>query len=154
MCRVNVLLLVSTIALYRCNAKAVMSIYLRIKRHKTTLFTHCEPTDTIASLKAKVASQLVATNSALPASGSAAGKNIRLLVDSNVTNANAQAGAVTTTAATGTGTTAGASMSSKAYTPLDDSVVIEHVGLKNDDVVYLTFLLGDGNVTYKQTSQL
>jgi hypothetical protein len=33
-----------------------MSIYVRIKRQKQTIFMHCEPNDTALELKAKIAS--------------------------------------------------------------------------------------------------
>ncbi|CAM9623290.1 unnamed protein product [Scytosiphon promiscuus] len=32
-----------------------MSMYIRLKRHNTTIFMHCEPADNFASIKAKAA---------------------------------------------------------------------------------------------------
>ncbi|KAJ3285570.1 hypothetical protein HK104_009433 [Borealophlyctis nickersoniae] len=108
------------------------SIFLRVRRHKTTYFLETDPKDTVHSLKQKL---YVVLNKERDL------KDMRLLVASS-------AGAAGTAAPTGKGT-AGAqaqAQQQQPYGPLEDSGVIEQLGLENDSVVYLVFWVsGDPN---------
>ncbi|KND00144.1 uncharacterized protein SPPG_04485 [Spizellomyces punctatus DAOM BR117] len=86
------------------------SMYLRVKRQKTTWFVEAQPQDTVQQLKTKLATTLNREKDA---------KDLRLQVPGK------QPG---------------------TYSPLDDTAVLEQIGLVDDAVVYLSFwIAGQSN---------
>ncbi|KAJ3099084.1 hypothetical protein HK100_004968, partial [Physocladia obscura] len=131
-------------------------ITVRAKRGRQTYFVSGDTGDTVHALKTRLAHVLSATaDSATAASGpsssSAASKrdprDLRLLAAAAPRPDDPPAKAPQSAPAT-----APSASSVNAYTPLDDSAVLEQLGLTDDAVLYFVFRLSDtlGDASWEQ----
>ncbi|KXS18351.1 hypothetical protein M427DRAFT_53746 [Gonapodya prolifera JEL478] len=91
------------------------SIYLRVKRIRTTYFVEAQPTDTVTQLKTKIAHI---------AGGGRTEKELKLSV-----------------VATATGGVPVKEGTPKEYTTLDDNAVLEQIGFQDDSELFVTYWL-------------
>ncbi|KAI8807634.1 hypothetical protein BJ742DRAFT_811348 [Cladochytrium replicatum] len=92
------------------------TIYLRVKRRKTTYFVEIPPTDTVLALKNKLATAL---------STQTEPKDMRLLVTSKAQSQQPN--------------------NQQQYSSLEDSGVLEQLGIIDDQIVYLVLWVANEN---------
>lgn len=107
-----------------------------MKRDKTTIFLDCSPQDTVTKLKEKLS--LILNKEKDP-------RDLRLWISSKATGsasttAGAAAPAVT---ATPGGKDAAAAAAAMQYTALEDTAVVDHLGLVDDSILYLSYWLSN-----------